>query len=155
MTERFQLGKKMAVMPEIHSQMCLQTSPLLFSMTIYSNVRYGSLSRSHVHKNLFAYDIICESYSITPTYLFQQTRAKPGAALQTHLSFIKLTDSFTISLRCRRTLMVEDRLVSNFQEHLNLEGHLNCFIGQELRLQQTGVFYLGVELHWEGSAPAA
>ena len=37
------------------------------------------------------------------------------------------------------------------KDTLNFEGHLNCFIGSKVR----GEFYLVVELHREGSAPAA
>ena len=43
-----------------------------------------------------------------------------------------------------------------FEEILNLKGHLNPFIGSKVTaiLVNRG-FYLVVELHWEGSAPAA
>ena len=44
--------------------------------------------------------------------------------------------------------------VSQKWENLNLEGHINCFIGsKELAILVKGGFYLGVELHREGSAP--
>ena len=43
-----------------------------------------------------------------------------------------------------------------FEENLNLKGHLNRFIGSKVTaILVNGGFYLGVELHWEGSAPAA
>ena len=51
--------------------------------------------------------------------------------------------------------MVEDG-AHFFQENLNLEGHLNCFIGSKVTaiLVNEG-FYLLVELPREGSAPGA
>ena len=56
--------------------------------------------------------------------------------------------------------MVEDAAFSEkidyvpfFRENLNLEGHLNCFIGLKvMMILVNGGFYLGVELHREGSA---
>ena len=59
--------------------------------------------------------------------------------------------------------MVEDGAFSHkidyfpiFKENLNLKGHLNCFIGSKvMAILVNGGFYLGVELHREGSAPAA
>ena len=58
--------------------------------------------------------------------------------------------------------MVEDGAFSHkidyipiFLENLNLGGHLNRFIGSKVTaIFVNGGFYLGVELHWEGSAPA-
>ena len=59
--------------------------------------------------------------------------------------------------------MVEDGTFSHeidyvlvFWKNLNLEGHLNCLIGSKVTaILVKGGFYLGVELHWERSAPAA
>ena len=40
-----------------------------------------------------------------------------------------------------------------FLENLNLEEHLNCFIGSKVTaILVNGAIYLGVELHREGSA---
>ena len=43
-----------------------------------------------------------------------------------------------------------------FLYNLNLEGRLNRFIGSKVTaILVSGGFYIGVELHREGSAPAA
>ena len=60
--------------------------------------------------------------------------------------------------------MVEDDAFSHkidshpiFLENINFEKHLICFIGSKFTaiLVKGGGFYLGVELHWKGSVPAA
>ena len=44
---------------------------------------------------------------------------------------------------------------SIFEENLNLKGHLNRSIGSKVTaILVNGGFYLGVELHREGSVPA-
>ena len=77
--------------------------------------------------------------------LISSLRAKPGAALQTPLSFINsLTDSFChplvkTSLQRHHAKTVKKGASShktNYIEHiseiLNLEGHLNCCIGSKV-----------------------
>ena len=89
----------------------------------------------------------------------QQTRAKPGAALQTLLS---LADSFSdplvrISLRRRHSQTVKNGASSHktnyitiFSEilNLNLKGHLNHFIGSKV----TAIFLNGWILATVGAA---
>ena len=68
-----------------------------------------------------------------------------------------------ISLRRKHALTVEDGDISHkieyvtiFKEILNTEGHSNRITGSKVTaiLLKGGLFPL-VELHWEGSAPAA
>ena len=68
-----------------------------------------------------------------------------------------------ISLRCRHALTVADGAfshkidyVTNLKEILNPEGHPNRITGSKVTaILLNGGFCPLVELHWEGSAPAA
>ena len=72
---------------------------------------------------------------------YQQTRAKPGAALQTPSSLINSSRDplLKISLRCRHAQAVKNgdssheiSYINILSEILNLEGHLNRCVGSQV-----------------------